>query len=78
MIRFHLLKKIGPAVQTYGPSISLRPLGTAEWLHDILRVPHPKDRSISRVGKGGRTRKVVRGDSSVRKNRVHSFHLDLE
>jgi len=57
----------------------LAPFGHGKMVaRHIARTPPEGPFYFARLGKGGRTRKVVRGDSSVRKNRVHSFHLDLE
>lgn len=57
----------------------LAPFGHGKMVaRHIARTPPEGPFYFARLGKGGRTRKVVRSDSSVRKNRVHSFHLDTE
>ncbi len=43
----------------------------------IARKPPDGPFYFARLGKGGKTRKVVRGDASKRKDRVSSYFLDL-
>ena len=57
----------------------LAPFGHSKLVaRHIARTPSEGPFCLARLGKGGRTHQVMRGDASVRKNRVHSFHLDTE